>query len=209
MAKRPVASYARRGPTREPYDTVLIVCEGEKTEPNYFRKLRLSYRLSSANIEVTPAPGTDPKTIVAFAEKRLADYDKVFCVYDGDSDPSAFRQATQKIVTSAAGAAGRWQAVTSTPCFEVWILLHFRYASAPFVGAGRISAGDRVVQEVRTHLPQYAKGDPTTYDQIESRMDAALVNGNRLEAHNTKTASGNPATRVHRLVDYLRKLKPD
>jgi len=33
-------SYRRLSPQREPYDYVLIVCEGEKTEPNYFYGLR-------------------------------------------------------------------------------------------------------------------------------------------------------------------------
>ncbi len=32
---RTAASYARRGPQRELYDVVLIVCEGAKTEPYY------------------------------------------------------------------------------------------------------------------------------------------------------------------------------
>jgi len=30
----------RRKSVRAPYDKVLIVCEGEKTEPNYFNDLR-------------------------------------------------------------------------------------------------------------------------------------------------------------------------
>lgn len=57
---RKAADYARRAPAREPYDRVLIVCEGEKTEPQYFNGLRLAERLSSANIRVTPADGSDP-----------------------------------------------------------------------------------------------------------------------------------------------------
>ena len=78
--RRAAGSYARRGPVREPYDRVLIVCEGKKTEPYYFRGLRLHYRLSSANIEIMPADGTDPLSIVSFAQTRLGDYDRAFCV---------------------------------------------------------------------------------------------------------------------------------
>jgi hypothetical protein len=76
--RRTAGSYARRGPVREPYDRVLIVCEGKKTEPYYFGGLRLHYRLSSANIEITPANGTDPMSIVSFAEARLDEYDRAF-----------------------------------------------------------------------------------------------------------------------------------
>ena len=80
--RRAPESYSRRGPVRGPYDRVLIVCEGEKTEPHYFGGLRLHYRLSSANIEITRAHGTDPMSIVSFAEARLGNYDRAYCVFD-------------------------------------------------------------------------------------------------------------------------------
>ena len=67
--RRTAADYARRGPAREPYDLVLIVCEGTKTEPFYFDGLRVAERLSSANIKVTPAVGSDPMSIVQYAER--------------------------------------------------------------------------------------------------------------------------------------------
>ncbi|MBN1547133.1 MAG: hypothetical protein JW902_10780, partial [Syntrophaceae bacterium] len=35
---------------REPYDVVLIVCEGSKTEPNYLQELRDTLKLSTANV---------------------------------------------------------------------------------------------------------------------------------------------------------------
>ncbi len=43
----------RRGPKKQPYDRVLIVCEGAKTEPTYFRELCDHYQLSTANIETS------------------------------------------------------------------------------------------------------------------------------------------------------------
>ena len=81
----------RRSPRREPYDRVLIVCEGEKTEPNYFRELCAHYRLSTANIEVTQGEGNDPVSVVRTA-KRLQKsetrqgerYDRIYCVFDRD-----------------------------------------------------------------------------------------------------------------------------
>lgn len=36
---RPPSSFQRRAARRAPYAKVLIVCEGEKTEPNYFKGL--------------------------------------------------------------------------------------------------------------------------------------------------------------------------
>jgi hypothetical protein len=209
MPKRTIAKpYARRGPVREPYDTVLIVCEGTKTEPNYFSAIRTDYRLSSANIAVVSPPGTDPMSIVAYAESRLPDYDRVYCVFDRNGHQN-FTQAVAKVAASVAARTGRWHAITSTPCFEIWVLLHFRYTTSAFAAAGGRSACDNVVVQVRHHLPNYAKGDPTIYEQIKDRTDAAIANAQRLAAHNTATESVNPGTLVHDLVDYLRKLRPD
>ena len=55
----------RRKPrVREPYDRVLIVTEGEKTEPLYFRELVSTYRINTANVEVTPSTsGSDEQPL--------------------------------------------------------------------------------------------------------------------------------------------------
>lgn len=98
----------RRPPRREPYDRVLIVCEGEKTEPNYFSDLKDHYRLSNANIAVTRADGTDPLSIVRTAknlqakEHRQGDrYDRVYCVFDRDRHAdSNFQTACDQIKQS-------------------------------------------------------------------------------------------------------------
>jgi hypothetical protein len=37
--------YSRRVDTRSIRDRILILCEGEKTEPNYFRKFPLTFLL--------------------------------------------------------------------------------------------------------------------------------------------------------------------
>ena len=47
---------------RKEYDRLLIVCEGEETEPNYFNEIRQRYRLSSANVLAIPSEyGTQPQ----------------------------------------------------------------------------------------------------------------------------------------------------
>ena len=49
---REAESLRRQAAKRAPYDVVLIVCEGEKTEPYYFKGLREHLRLSNANIVI-------------------------------------------------------------------------------------------------------------------------------------------------------------
>jgi hypothetical protein len=47
---RRASELTRRKTRRESYAKVLIVCEGEKTEPLYFNDLKDHYGLNSANI---------------------------------------------------------------------------------------------------------------------------------------------------------------
>ena len=49
--KRKTESLRRKKAMKDPYDVVLIVCEGKKTEPNYFSEMKKAFRLSNANIK--------------------------------------------------------------------------------------------------------------------------------------------------------------
>jgi RloB-like protein len=196
-------SYRRRGPQREPYDSVLIVCEGGKTEPQYLDGLKQAFKLSSANIRVTSADGTDPESIVRFAERlvnREGGYDRIYCVFDRDGH-SNFSLAIGLIKQLG------YQPIVSWPCFEIWVLLHFVYSTAPYNSGGSQSACDLVVREVRKHFAGYAKGHRGIYGNLESKIDDAVMHAKRLAQHNISTSSYNPSTAMHELVDYLRKLK--
>ena len=205
--RRTARSYARRGPVREPYDRVLIVCEGKKTEPYYFGGLRLHYRLSSANIEITPANGTDPMSIVAFAEARLDEYDRAFCVFDRDGHQN-YDAAVARVAQSVERNEEKLVAITSWPCFEFWLLLHFDYSAAPFNRAGRKSPCERVISKLLNHIPNYTKGQRSIYDLLAAKTPDAIRHASRLNRENLQTGSTNPSTRVHELVEYLIALRP-
>jgi hypothetical protein len=196
-------SYRRRGPQKEPYDSVLIICEGGKTEPQYLDGLKQAFKLSSANIRVTSADGTDPVSIVRFAQKlvdRGGGYDRVYCVFDRNGHAN-FAEAIELIRPLS------YQPIVSWPCFEIWVLLHFVYSTAPYNNIGSQSACDLVVREVRKHFAGYAKGHRGIYGHLESKIDAAITHAERLRQHNTSANSYNPSTAMDELVNYLRKLK--
>ena len=201
--RRTPRSYARRAATREPYASILIVCEGGKTEPNYFKGLRIAYRLSNANIHVTPADGTDPMSVVQFAEREFTsgDYDRVYCVFDRDT------HATYDAARRRVDALPNFYAAVSWLCFEVWVLLHYRYSTAPIESVGKRSACDNAVRELRNHLPNYAKGLVGIFDILAAQLDVAIEHGGRLCEHNEQNGSVNPATNVQDLVEFLIHLK--
>lgn len=205
---RPAKSYARRAPTKEPYDYVLIVCEGGKTEPQYFDALILAEGLSSANVHVISGDGhTDPVSIVKIAELNLANgYNRIFCVFDRNGHAN-YEEALARIANQEAGRNGTLKAIASWPCFEVWLLLHFAYSAKPFEKTGTRSSCDNVVRLLLEHIPDYAKGRATIYGELVDRLDLAIRHARRLAEDNINTKSTNPATSVFELVNYLKNLK--
>src|SRR5208282_19663 len=89
---RQARALGRKQGKRPPYDRVLIVTEGGKTEPLYFGDIRQQNRVPSAHITIMPsALGTEPLQVVDFAwQAFLQDkaYERVFAVFDRDQHPT-------------------------------------------------------------------------------------------------------------------------
>ena len=79
--------FARKGETRKVKRRVLIVCEGEKTEPLYLRSLVSHFGLTTAEIYISGEGGSAPKSVVSHGKKILADdsdFEIVLFVFDRD-----------------------------------------------------------------------------------------------------------------------------
>jgi hypothetical protein len=178
---------------REPKERFLIVCEGEKTEPNYFKSFRVP-----RDVIVIRGIGDNTRRIVEYAigEIETEDYDQVWCVFDRDSFPAgsfnaAFELARENSIKIA----------YSNEAFELWYLLHFHYYNT---GMSRSDYGARL-SELLGH--KYEKNSPTVYAEIESRQHTAIKNANRLLMTHTplNPESNNPSTTVHLLVLQLNR----
>ncbi len=209
---RNARSLKRRGSIREPYDLVLIVCEGEKTEPNYFSAMVRDLRLSSANVVVTGEGGSAPQSVVAYAIERFKanpSYDAVFCVFDKDGHPR-YEEARQIIrdhrlrryENGIAAGNARFEAIPSVPCFEFWLLLHARFTTAPM---RRCSAVLKAMKS-ESIFKSYFKGSPEIYEQTKSLIGVALVNADRANSEAADVQADDPTTLVPILVRYLRGL---
>lgn len=192
----------------------LIVCEGTKTEPHYFGDLLHDLHIRPQVVRIAPNNGVSPDRIVAHAlalyneDARAGDaYDRVYCVFDRDSH-TTFDDAVQR--TKDLNTAGKpLVAITSTPCFEVWLLLHFGYTDKAFHAAGKKSIGDKVVATLKTKsgLGNYGKGQKGIYTQLKGKLDDALKHAKQLRHHCEKTGSSNPATDIDQLVLALQQLQ--
>lgn len=104
---------------REIKDRFLIVCEGEKTEPNYFKGFRPAGK-------VLDIRGVGYNTIKLVREAiRLQvkeTYDQVWCVFDRDDFPAQhFNEAL------SLAREHRIKVAYSNEAFELWYILHFDY----------------------------------------------------------------------------------
>jgi len=201
----------RRKARREPFAKVLVVCEGEKTEPHYFNGLKDHYRLNSANVEVCADGGSDPLGIYTFALERYEQeraagdpFDKVFCVFDKDNHTN-FSQAMDAI--RDAEPRNIFVAVPSVPCFEFWFLLHYKYTTRPFTALSGASACDQVLAELRTFLPRYDKGTANMFPIHFNRLETAKKNAVRAAKSAVESGTDNPTTGVHELVSFLQDIK--
>lgn len=214
---RQAKALKRRKETRQPYQRILIVCEGEKTEPLYLSEIRTQYRLASSNVQILPSSlGTEPLQIVGYAEQlfRSGDqakgiypksFDLVYVVFDRDSHltyPQALAKAAalNGKLRNDMGERVQFAAVVSVPCFELWLLLHFQNVQAPMTRGA-------VYQALKQHLPDYDKGQGgrwrLTQHLLPDATQRALACAQLTTAHN----GVEPYTDMHQLVATLTQLR--
>ena len=211
---RKSAALQRQRIERARYKRCLIVCEGTKTEPHYFHELLEDLGIPPQVVRIAPNDGASPDRVVARALALYTEdaesgdaYDMVYCVFDRDRHATFDAAVKRTEDLSAAGTP--LLAITSTPCFEFWLLLHFGYTAQPFHAAGRKSVGDQVVAVLKTKpgFGKYGKGQKGICGLLKDKLDDALKNAEKLRRHCAATESVNPATDIDKLVLELLKLR--
>ena len=200
---RPLGALRRRPGRRQPLKRLVIVCEGEKTEPLYFEALRREQRLSSIDIKIVKSRSA-PTYIVREGirqKKELDDErDEVWCVFDAEcrAAEAPFQQAV------AASRSHGLELAVSNPAFEYWYILHFVCTDRPF------GAADECFRELQAYLPGYDKAH-LVFDELKERLDDALANADRLRqnASDSWQTFPNPSTGVDVLVHSIRGLLND
>lgn len=196
---------------REPYDKVLIVCEGEKTEPNYLIALRDYLKLSQANIKIDPKSDSSPTSVVKYAKELIKEsstdpYNHVFCVIDRDRHTDFDKAIAQ--IDGYRNIDTKIHAIVSNPCFEYWILLHFTYTTKSFGASGDSPCLDLIKNDLKTYIPDYEKGDATQMlPIIQSGLEMAVANTKRANETAKRNGTDNPTTQMNEFVIYLKNLK--
>lgn len=187
--------FLRKVDTKEIRQRFLIVCEGEKTEPNYFRSFRVPKDVAEIDVK---GVGENPSKLVASAAglKQQEDYDQVWCVFDRDSwTAKDFNNA----IINAENQG--FKVAYSNQAFELWYVLHFEYLDTG------ISRND-YLRKLNFFLKQkYQKNDDEIYNKLLDMQPTAIRNAiTLLNQHNPHIpAKNNPSTTVHLLVQELNR----
>lgn len=207
----------RRAAMRKPYDRLLIVCEGEKTEPQYLIEIQQAYRLATTHVQILPSQfGTQPQQVLEYALSvfkrgdlargvKAGEIDRIVVVFDRDEHPSYHTTLAQATAQSGKlrndnRAAVPIDVVASVPCFELWLLLHFEDVHAPL-------HRDEALQRLKVHLPSYEKGGGGNWLATQSFLEEAIQRANRLASLTNAFNGTQPYTAMHELVSRLIHLK--
>ena len=185
------------------------MCEGEKTEPNYFRAF--TERWSEVKEIKVAGCGCSTCQLIIEAKKlreklereRMVPFDRVWLVFDKDEFKD-FNKAIEDAKKEGMNCA--W----SNQAFELWYVLHFQYL---VTGVDRKQYIEMIEDKVRKASKskkfKYKKNDKDFYQILQEHGDeeqaikrAQRLRGIRGEEKNY--AAHNPRTEVDLLVDELR-----
>lgn len=204
----PGRSLKRSVGTRRPRRTLLVFCEGERTEPEYLNALkreRAVRDVAAVDLRVeTGHGGAVPETLVSLAadaRRRSAEedgeIDEFWCVYDVEwpRNHPGLKGALNKAQQNGIRLA------ISNPCFELWLILHFKAYGAWLDNDG--------ARRLRRSLDGSGdKGlDAAKYMPLRSR---AVERSAELEARHSRNATifpdDNPSSGMHHLI---RSVEPE
>lgn len=192
--------------TRKRKKIILIGVEGaNKTEKNYFQGF--NRRHGEYVVRFARGNDTDPliilKSVYIAAQKdeelRFDEGDRAFCVVDTDVDCVKQRQINEAVKYSKNKNV---EVILSNPCFEVWLLQHFKYSSKSF------SSNEAVIEELKKYIPTYKKSSDV-FESLLPFLKSAIDNAKKLEVyhkdagHRAKSIERNPSSEVYKIVNLL------
>jgi hypothetical protein len=194
---------ARPSSFRESKPIILIVCEGEKTETEYFLGFAEAACNPAVKVRIADEHGV-PKTLVKIAKEykkdaeeksgRVGDssfvYDSIWCVFDVDEHPrlgEAIEMARDNSIELA----------ISNPCIELWLLLHFRENPG-------MQNRNKMRELLEGYVPGYDKH--VDYAAYAAGYQQAVRRASRMDqaAEEAGDAGRNPTTGVYRLTELIR-----
>ena len=200
-----MSRFRRQPPAKEPGTIMIVVTEGEKTEPGYlkaFRKIHVLPHIKKSVFKLRIIPGIGvPKTVVDRAIQELEDLqgplsgkDSVWAMFDRDEHPE-FREAKDKARSKGVHLA------ISNPCFEIWGIYHYQDWQGPI-------ERDQCQKELERLCPSYNRKSGKVFidhDAIKNKYRDAMRRAKEsLDSRKREgDPEGNPSTSVYLLMEEI------
>lgn len=198
----------RKAGTRKPFERVLVVCEGEKSEPSYFNEIKTAYRIPTLVTVCTAQKRTEPMQIIETALQTIKadpDFEWVYVVFDRDNHQT-YQEALAKAQELDGKHRTRWKkpvrfiAIPSVPCFEFWLLLHYIYRDTRLTTAQALEA-------LAMYLPNYTKGMAGLFQITQGKLTQAQTHAAKLREQFKPDNGVDPYTAVDELIAGLTQIK--
>lgn len=196
-------------------NSYLIVTEGTRTEPLYFRGMqKLIQDKLGGNVDVVELPVIDIKGEGCSTEKLIESterivkkakilYQNIWIVFDKD-DFLDFDQAVRT------GTEKGYKMAWSNQSFEYWLYLHFSYSDSALHRSEWNEKLDKIFKEYHLGNGQYQKNYEDIYEILDEfgGVHTAIKNARRRMAdydrEHDKPSEYDPGTTVYQLVEELR-----
>ena len=202
----------RRTRLREVNKRIVVATEG-LTERDYIKRFIGQDRFSNVSFAKQSGDNSDPASVIKALDKakeRIAkkydpnEEDEYWAVIDKDEWDleSAAKQVRQK----------QYCLAESYPCFELWLLLHFKQLNQQRGLAGKTSGGKcKPVIDVLKNVDQsYQKGKVTNKHYFgEAETNKAIDKAKNLDRTSTNRPLRSFGTRVYKLVQSIIDSSPN
>lgn len=212
IQQRTVFRHPKKKPPRRYY---LIVCEGEKTEPNYFEALKKRLPKDMVKRICIKGEGKNTLSLIGSAEKEvekryltnLPPFYHVWLVFDRDSFPeSDFNDTIRKSTQKTRPQKQYWHCAWSNEAFELWYLLHFDAHVSPISRQAYQAKLESCLKKIGVNR-KYKKNAIDMYEILEELQQNAIKNAEitlkKQQEREIPFSQMNPATTVHNLVKEL------
>lgn len=196
----------RRARLREVNKRIVVATEGT-TERSYIKRFIGKDRFSNVSFARQTGDDSDPDIVIKAldrAKERIAEKfdpneeDEYWAVIDKDQWDL---ESTAKRIRQR-----KYFLAESYPCFELWLLLHFKQLSELRGLAGRTSGGKckPVTDVLKIEDPPYQKGHVTNkrYFDVEESIKA-IARAKKLDRTRANRPLRSFGTRVHKLIESI------
>ena len=198
--RRSPSPLTRKIETRQPRKTLVIFCEGERTEPAYLEALKRRPEVrdvASVDLRIEAEHGM-PETLVSSAVRardKSADeegeVDEFWCVFDVEwpRNHPRLREAVENARSNGINLA------ISNPCFELWLILHFESHSSWLDNDGA-----RRLRRQLDGAPDKNLDSAKYMPFIRQAMNNAIVLVKRHSRDGTRFPQDNPSSGMYLLI---------